>query len=77
MANIQLPTGKTINIPLYTFLFEIKDDEVDLFFQSCIADDLGTFIEDPFSGRGIVGKLEVDEPNEVPEEVPLDQDISD
>lgn len=69
MPNIQLPTGKTIYIPIQTFLFDIKDDEIDLFYQTCIADDLGTFVEDPFSQRGMKGDVKVNETEEtVPEE---------
>lgn len=73
MANIQLPTGKTINIPIAQFLFGIKDDEVDLFFQSCIADDLGTFLEHPFANNAARGFVEVeDEP--VIEEIPQEEE---
>lgn len=73
MANIQLPTGKTINISLYDFLFRVSDDEVDIFFQSCIADDLGSFIEDPFSNAGgQSGRVETEE--DVPiEEIPAEE----
>jgi hypothetical protein len=73
MPNIQLPTGKTIYLSTYTFLFEIKDEEVDLFYQSCVADDLGSFIEDPFAGRSVLGLLEVDEPADLPEETPANE----
>jgi hypothetical protein len=76
MANIQLPTGKTIQISLYDFLFRINDDEVHLFFQSCIADDLGTFIEDPFANKAVLGKLEFED-DSLPEEIPLDEDALD
>lgn len=62
---------------VYEFLFVLKDDEVDLFYQSCVADDLGNFIEDPFADKSIKGKLEVDEPAPIPElgEKPEDIDI--
>lgn len=69
MPNIQLPTGKTIYVSTYDFLFVLKDDEVHLFYQSCVADDLGNFVEDPFSNTGLKGSLEVDEEPTI-EEIP-------
>ena len=71
MPNISLPTGKVIYLSVYEYYFQLRDEDVSEFFQSCIADDLGTFIEDPFSQRTPLGKLEVEE---LPE---LDESISD
>jgi len=59
--NIQLPTGNTISVSAYEYYFILKEDEVDLFYQSCIADDLGTYIDNPFSNKSYSSKLEVDE----------------
>jgi len=60
--NIQLPTGNTISVSAYEYYFILKEDEIDLFFQSCIADDLGTYIDNPFSSRR--SSLEVKEEDE-------------
>ena len=62
--NIQLPTGKTIVVSLYDYLFVLREEDVDLFYQSCIADDLGEQINNPFSNRGSTGKIHVDEDEE-------------
>lgn len=62
--NVQLSTGKTISISSYEYYFMLKDDDLDEFFQSCVADDLGTFLENPFSQRASMGKLEIDELSE-------------
>ena len=59
--NLQLPTGKTLSISIYEWLFVLKDEDVDEFYQSCIADDLGIDIENPFSNKIVHGKLEVEE----------------
>ena len=67
MPNISLPTGKVIYLSVYEYYFQLEEKDVDNFFQDCIADDLGTFIEDPFSMRTPQGKLEVDEVPEIPE----------
>jgi len=60
--NIQLPTGNTISVSAYEYYFILKEDEIDLFYQSCIADDLGTYIDNPFSNRK--HSLEVKEEDE-------------
>lgn len=65
--NVQLPTGKTISISVYEWLFVLKEEDVDQFFQSCMADDLGIELENPFSNKIVHGKLDIEEP--VPEEV--------
>jgi hypothetical protein len=64
--NIQLPSGKTITVSAYEYLFILKDDEVDEFFQYCMAENAGTFIENPFSAME-VGKVEFDEIDDIPE----------
>lgn len=64
--NIQLPTGKTISVSCYEWLFMLKEEDVGEFYQSCIADDLGIDIENPFSNKIVHGKLEVEE---IPEPV--------
>lgn len=51
MPLINLPTGKTISMTTYEWLFKLKDDEIDGFYQDCIADDLGIEINNPFSGK--------------------------
>lgn len=61
--NIQLPTGTTISVNYFEYLFILEDSQVDLFFQECIADNLGTFIENPFS-RMDSSKIEIDEEEE-------------
>lgn len=67
MPNISLPTGKVIYLSVYEWLFMIEDKDIDLFFQSCIADDLGTFEDNPFSHKANPGKLEIDEETEIEE----------
>lgn len=61
MINIQLPTGNTISVSTYEYYFILQDEDMDNFYQSCIADDLGTYIDNPFSNRVHSSKLEVDE----------------
>lgn len=64
--NIQLPTGKTITISCYEYFFALKDEDMDLFYQSCIADDLGTFIESPFCNKGAHIEIEeIDNPEDL------------
>jgi hypothetical protein len=67
MPNISLPTGKVIYLSVYEWLFQLEEKNVDEFYQSCIADDLGSFIEDPFSQRMHPGRLEVEEAPEIEE----------
>lgn len=59
--NINLPTGKTIFISAYEYFFVLKEEDVDAFFQSCIADDLGEEINNPFSNRFASDKIAVDD----------------
>lgn len=71
--NIELPTGKTLYISTYEYLFVLKDEDMDGFYQSCIADDLGTYVESPFSSRTNSARLELED---VPEFEEIDVDIS-
>lgn len=45
----------------FEWFFMLKEEDVDEFYQSCMADDLGEHIDDPFSGKIIRGRLEIDE----------------
>lgn len=75
---IQLPTGKTLSISTYDFFFVLKEENVEEFFQSCIADDLGTEVNYPFSHRPNEGKLEFEETPYEPEDQDLEEfDIKD
>lgn len=65
--NIQLPTGATISISAYEYYFLLKDEDMDLFFQSCVADDLGIQINNPFSNKASFGKLDGGEDYDIPE----------
>lgn len=67
MPNIQLDTGMTIYVSTYEYYFKLKDEDVELFFQSCKADNLGIYIDNPFSGRRFIGKIDEEE-GEVPED---------
>jgi len=70
MPNISLPTGKVIYLSVYEYYFQLEEKDVDEFFQSCIADDLGVFEDNPFSNRAAQGRLEVEEtPQEIEEQV--------
>lgn len=70
MPNISLPTGKVIYLSVYEYYFQLEEKDVDAFFQSCVADDLGTYEENPFSSRVYQGRLEVeDTPKEIEEAV--------
>lgn len=80
MPNISLPTGKVIYVSTYDYYFQLEEKDVDEFFQSCIADDLGAFVDDPFCQKAYPGKLiheEIPEIEEIPEEntdfdIPID-----
>ncbi len=67
MPNISLPTGKVIYLSVYEYYFQLDEKDVDAFFQSCIADDLGTYEDNPFSGKAYQGRLEVEETPEIEE----------
>lgn len=76
MPNIQLRTGNTIYVSTYEYYFKLEDKDIDLFFQSCEADDLGVYIEDPFSFKMARGRLKIEE-EEIPdisEEMNIDED---
>jgi hypothetical protein len=59
--NIQIPTGNTITISVYEWLFILKDEDVHLFYQDCMADDLGTYIDNPFSNKSATIDIEEEE----------------
>jgi hypothetical protein len=61
MPNISLPTGKVIYLSTYEWLFKLEEKDVDEFYQNSIADDLGVFIENPFSATCPQGKIEVED----------------
>lgn len=64
MPNINLPTGNTIYISTYEYYFVLTEDKVDEFFQSCMADNLGIYIDNPFSNKSAQKEIE-----EIDEEV--------
>jgi hypothetical protein len=70
MPNISLPTLKVIYLSVFEYYFQLEEKNVDEFFQSCIADDLGMFIDDPFCLKVAQGKLEVEEIPEIEEASP-------
>lgn len=72
MINVELPTGKTISMTAFEYYFMLEEKDVDEFYQSCMADDLGEHIDNPFSGRVIRGRLEIDE---IPDIVVEEEDI--
>lgn len=59
--NINLPTGNTISVSYFEWLFILKDEDIPGFYQSCMADNLGVYIENPFSKRNLHDKIHVDE----------------
>lgn len=61
MPNISLPTGKVIYVSVYEYYFLLDEKDIDHFFQSCIADDLGTYVDDPFNQKASPGRLEVED----------------
>ena len=69
MANISLPTGKVMYMSIYQYLFLLEDDDMDIFYQSCIADDLGTYIENPFSQRKPSRELDIDDDEHEEEDI--------
>lgn len=58
---INLPNGNTIYVSDYEWLFILKDEDIDLFYQQCMADNLGTYIDNPFSNKASYGKIEIDD----------------
>ena len=67
MAIISLPTGKVLYMSTYEWLFKLEEKDVHAFYQSCIADDLGTYEDNPFAQKAPVGKLEVEDEPEIEE----------
>lgn len=75
MPNINLPTGNTIYVSVYEYYFVLTDEQMEQFFQSCIADNLGVYIDNPFSNTGMTGKLEMEERLEVEELASVEEEI--
>lgn len=67
---INLPTGKVIYVSVDDFLFRLKEEDVDQFYQSCIADDLGEYIDFPFASQAGNGSISLDD-QEPPEDLRL------
>jgi hypothetical protein len=67
MPNIQLQTGKTIYVSSYEYYILLEEKDVDEFFRNCMADDLGIYIEDPFSNRASKGTLDIEDSPEIEE----------
>lgn len=66
MPNIQLQTGKTIYISCYDYYFGIDENDLHEFYQSCIADDLGSFVENPFNNSPVdAGKIQIEEISDI------------
>lgn len=65
MPNIEIGNGKTLYVSVYEYYFLLKDEDMDEFFQSCLAEDVGNFVENPFSNSINRGRLEVDEDEEI------------
>lgn len=65
--NIQLQTGNTITMSYYEYLFILKDEDMDDFYQSCVADNLGIYIDNPWSGKASTGRLEYEDVPEIDE----------
>lgn len=74
MPIISLQTGKVIYMSTYEWLFQLEDKDMADFYQSCVADDLGTFENNPFAQKASMGRLEVEEAPEV-EEPQIEEDF--
>lgn len=61
MPLIELPIGTTIYVSSYEYYFKLEDDDMDEFYQSCIADNLGVIIENPFAMKATEGRIEEDD----------------
>lgn len=78
MPLINLPSGNTIYMSTYEYYFMLKDEDMDEFYQSCMADNLGVYIGDPFASNAMRGKLEIEEDPSIPEELKPDkQEVTD
>lgn len=73
MPNISLPTGKVIYVSVYEYFFLLDDKDIDNFYQSCVADDLGCYIDDPFAQKVSPGRLELEDYPDV-EEASVDEE---
>ena len=38
-----------MNVSTYEWLFKLEDDEIEDFYKSCMADELGSYIDNPFT----------------------------
>lgn len=76
MPNISLPTGKVIYVSTFEYYFKLEEKDVDEFFQSCIADDLGVEVEYPFSNKRTPGRLEIEDLPDLPEDELEEWEIS-
>ncbi len=74
--NIQLPTGNTISVSVYEFFFILEEKDVDEFYQSCMADNLGVYIDDPFSNKSYYGKLDLEDIPDIEETDIKDVDLN-
>lgn len=73
MPNISLPTGKVMYLSTFEFYFKLEDKDMDEFYQSCVADDLGIYEDNPFSYRRVQGKVEEIEQTPDIEEVEVNE----
>lgn len=62
MPNIQLETGNTVYFPS-EYYYSIPDEKMHEFFQACMADNLGVYIDSPFSNLRDEKTIEEEEPN--------------
>lgn len=69
MPNIQLRTGNTIYVSTYEYYFKLDEKDIDLFFQSCEADNLGIYIDNPFSNAHCDGRVD---PPDIPEDAAIE-----
>jgi len=60
---VQLPNGLTIEVSVMDYLFILEEEDMDLFYQECMADNLGIDIVNPFSRKNIQS-LDIDEDEE-------------
>lgn len=61
--NVNLPNGNTISMSVYEYFFLLEDEDMDEFYQSCLADNAGVYINNPFSNIER-GKLDIDDEEE-------------
>lgn len=70
MPNIQLRTGNTIYVSTYEYYFKLEEKDMDIFYQSCEADNLGIYIDNPFSNAHFDGAI--DEETEIPDNTAIE-----